>query len=541
MIKRLLAIGFVLLMASACVTPGPLRTTKVIPPSVSAPVSIAALQRCKDPACLLELAKTQNTKTHEFENKIAKVAFAATHILLDEEAEALAIIDNIDGKGFQNLFYKNFGSIDKDKVNKFIADTQRWENVELPLPESILGRNEEYDTLYAFFLAINGEAERAFGLAQTLKKKENRYKILYILSLHALKDKDFTGALKFARELGGNIKSSTSRARALSLIYYQYYKEGFQAEALQQIEEMNYLFDKDGARAGIALAMAEESVYDPAIKLSQKILSQKMRLLAYEGILSALAAKGELEFIHQIIAETNETDRNKLSYPRIVGAFANSGHLDLAEEFLGTVPDDTQTIYSLSLLGKFTGNITYFQQALVLAKELQQREETKLMKGTLALSIDMAQAGYLEESIKTLHLYKIPAIRKISRNLLFAFLHKSPLAPKDYSPLLDMAEQDLNGSQPEEYNQILTNTTKLMLVNHADLEGINRYLKLVDRVKNPFNRQSLYGRVIPHLAYLGEFDRVNAMINSMTHTMPRIYAILRLAEFHILKKKIETI
>lgn len=541
MIKRLLAIGFVLLTASACITPGSFRTSRVIPPSVSPPISTADLQLCKDAACLLNLAKAQNTQTHEFEGKIAKVAFAATHILLEEEAEALAIVDSIDGKGFKDLFYKNFGSIDKDKVNKFIADTQRWENIDLPLPESLLGRNEEYDTLYAFFLAINGEAERAFGLSQTLKKKANRYKILYILALHALKDNDFEGALKFARELGGNIKSATSRSRALSLIYYQYYKEGFQAEALQQIEEMSYLFDKDGARAGIALAMAQEGIYEPAIQLSQKILSQKMRLLAYEGILSALAVNGELEFVRQVIAETNETDRSALSYPRIISAFAKSGHLDLAEDLLRNAPDDTQTIYSLSQLGKVTGDITYFQQALVLAKELQSREDTKLMKGTLALSIDMAQAGYLEESIKTLHLYKPPLIRKITRDLIFSSLHKSPRVPKDYNPILDMAEQDLNGSRPEEYNQILKNATKLMLVNRADLDGINRYLKLVDRVENPFNRQSLYGRVIPHLAYLGEFDRVYTMISSMTHTMPRIYAILRLAEFHILKKKINTI
>ncbi len=540
MAYRLILVGLLSIFLSGCVTGG-LFNPRSIPPTTSTPISKEVIAACRNTACLLTLAKSQNSYTHEFENQLAKVGFAATHILQGEETEAIAIIDGMNNDSVRSIFYRNFGAIDKGKIDKFIADTQRWENVDLPLPASLLGRNEDYDTLYAFFLAIGGDFESAARLVKTLKLVTNKNKVYYLLALHALKDRDVETALRFASEIKGDIKSRNSRPRIYSLIYNSMYKTGDRQAALAAIDRLNYIHDKDGARAGIAIAMASENALDQAIDLTSSIVTQRIRLIAYSGMLRHYAGKGALDQIDRIIKNVLHTDKDDIPYPQVVSALAATNHLPEAEDFLQDIPNDVQTIYALSELGKVTGDSSYFQQSLVLAKALQDREDTKLMKGTLSLAANMAQAGYFDESVRTLHIYKQPVLRKISRELIFKSLHSSPYTPKEYETILDFAEQDLLASDPKEYDQILKNATKLMLVNRADLASLKRYLKLVDRVSNKFNRETLYGRVIPHLAYLGEMDQVNSMIAGMTHTMPRIWALLRLAEFHILKAKINTI
>lgn len=533
---RLLSFVVLAFLISGCGSIGFFKPA-TIPPSVSNSIPKTVLESCSDARCLLSFAKAQNIHSNKFERDLAKVGFAATHILLEEERQALTIIDSIQNEGIKAIFYKNFGSIDKDKISRFIADTQRWENVELPLPKSLLGNNENYDTLYAFFLALGGDHQGAYRLAKTLRLPTNRNKVLYLLTLHALKDQQFDQAFAFAEE----IQSRVSRPRAYSFIYNALYKSGAQQLALDKVDTLNFSHDKDGARAGIAIAMASENAVVPALKITNSITTLPMRLFSYAGMLKYFALKGDLEQVQYVIEDVVFTDRQKIPYAHIVGSFAAGGHLVEAEEFLQDIPDDVQTIYALSELGKITGDSSYFQQSLVLAKAVQDREDSKFMKGTISLAANMAQAGFFEESIKTLHIYKRPLLRRVSRELIFKSLHSSPHTPKDYQTILDFTEQDLNSSEQNEYDQILKNATKLFLVNRADLKSLNRYLKLVDRVENKFNRETLYGRILPHLAYLGETDKTNEIIASMTHTMPRIWALLRLAEFHVLKKKINTI
>ncbi|WP_025898644.1 hypothetical protein [Sneathiella glossodoripedis] len=550
-VYRFIILGIMVTLLSGCVTPqtffgraaySPVKQT-VYPPSVSPALKAEDLADCNSSQCLLSLAKTQNLQTNKFEKMIAKTGFATTHVLMGEDDAAISLVDSIDNESVRNIFYSNFGAIDKDRIVKFLVDTQRWENVDLPLPASLLGRNEDYDTLYAFFLALGGDMEGSARLAKTLKKPDNRNRVNYLLALRSLEKKNFDSALHYARQIEGRMTSATkpSRQRLYIFIYQSMYLSGDKERALDAAENTVFLSDKDAIRAGISIALVKLDSLDAALKMIQGLYNPMMREIAYSNILNLFARKGELDQIQLVLRHMPAASRNKLKYAGIVAKLASNGHLPQAEDFLQDIPNDVETIYALSEMGKYTGDSSYFQQSLLLAKELQDRQDSDLMRGTISLAGNMAQAGFFEESVKTLHLYKKPIYRKISRELIFKSLFKSPDTPKDYKTLLDFAEQNLNASKPDEYNQILKNTTKLMLVNHADLAGINRYLKLVDRIENRFNRENLYGRILPHLAYLGEQQKANQIIMDMTHTMPRINALLRLAEFHILKKKLNTI
>ncbi|WP_169568820.1 tetratricopeptide repeat protein [Sneathiella limimaris] len=530
---------------SACVTPGNSlygsRTQEVIPPSISQVLAPSEVGTCADARCYMDLAKTQLSYGNRFEQDSARVAFAATHILLDEETEALDILSNIKIKKFEQIFYKNFGQIEKNKINKFIIDTQRWENVDLPLPESLIGRNEEYDTLYAFLLALNGEIDAANALSKGFKDKGNRDKVLFLLCLKALDSKEYGAAQNFAKELAPAGRNKQARSKAFTIIHNKLYQEGLKAEAFESLQALNFQSDKDAAHAGIAIALAGDEQLEAALTLVDKIITSFPRKLAYEGILHLYAERGDLDQIRYIIGELPYNYRDDLSYVKLVANFAKSGHLDEAEDLLAEIPNDKETIYSLSQLGKVTGEMSYFQQAMVLASERQKQEGHKVIQGLVFLSSDLAHAGYFSESIKTLHMYKIPPLRKLVRELVFSSAFNSPNKPIQYEDIMQIAEQDMKLSRSEEYGQILKNATKLMLVNRASLEGIDRYLKATEQVSNTFLREELQGQIIPALAYLGEFDRVNKLVSGMTHTMPRILALLRLSRFHIFKDKIETI
>lgn len=536
---RVFSLFLLLMTLSACVSTGGIFGQPRIAKTV--PLSKNIIDQCEDAPCLVKLAEAEKVKGQLVEKELATAAIASTHILMGDESKGLSLLDTINDQKVRNIFFKNYGSIDKGKINKFIADTQRWENVDIPLPKSLLGKHEDYDTLYAMFLLLNREVEQARRLAYSLRKDVNRNKILYYVAMNHLKADDYVQAIEIAGKMAGSSDGRHSRPRALAVIFNKMYLQSQTDGLLDRAKGFHTTSERDGAKAGIAVAMSELGQMDGAMALARDILQQTIRIRAYGEILSQTAKRGNLSKVKSLIGTVEEYDKEKISYPKITNAFAAAEHIEEAEAFLSLIPNDKQTIYSLSGLGKITRDITYFQQALVLAKNLQEQEKSRLMKGTLFISGDMAKAGYYEEAIKTYHGFKSPLLRKITRSVIYSSLYNSPLAPRDYGEILDLAELDMASSEPIEYELILKTATKFFLVDKADLAGIDRYLTLIEQVPNESQREVLQGRIIPHLAYLGEFDKINQIISKMNYTLPRILTLLRLAEFHVLKGKLNTI
>jgi len=505
-------------------------------------ISIDTLQRCTDTRCLIELAKQENKKSSAVNTQLGNAMLAETLFMFDAEKEALDTLSTINDSKVLSAFYGGFGSISKGKINKFLADTQRWENVEVPLPKSLLGRNVQFDNLYVMLLIINQQFELATKIADELPYTLAKNQIYLNLTKALLKKKRYEDAWDMAYKIKGDSKEETGRrAQAVSHVLFSLYRYGDRTDALNKLSNIYSLPVKNGGRIAIAMAMAAEGDVEPALKLLDRTNNRGVKQLGYNGILQEVATRGDLKMVEQLLTRKESSTLPDAFYSRLITSFTRSKHVDEAVRFLDQIPTDKAMIYALSELGRTTKNITYFQQALILAKKLNSEKGKPWMQGSVFISGDMAGAGYAKEAILTLHENKQKLIRILIRPVIFTSLFNSGTAPKDYDDILDLAELDMDKSTYMEFNQILSMASRFFIVEKGNPAAIERYLRMVNQVMDQKDRELLRSKVIPHLAFLGEFERVNQIIANMDYTVPRIAAMMRLAKFHILKKNLNTI
>ncbi len=538
---RILLIIAVLSVLSGCVTFKGFNTAsraKGFDYSQSPRISSAVLNACNDPICLLDLAANEIKDAKPIEKEISYSIFAATYLKLNREKDGLHFLDKVKSKKVLDTFYGSFGSINKGKINKFLADTQRWQSAEIPLPKVLLGRHDKFDKLFATFLIINRQYEDALRVIDTLDHTLSKNAIYYQLTQAMVKEKRFEDAWKLAGKLKFGTKKQ-NKAKAITLVLHGQYRAGEKKEALDKLAGLTSTFEINSAKAGIAIAMAEDGHEEDALRLLDEIDKQNIRGVGYGGMIIHAAKKGELDTVRSLLEHADGKKIKASFYTKILSAFAKAGHIDTAIEFAGSIPSDIATIYALAELGAITKDEKYFRQALILATE--GKKASSVRKRSFGIASKMAQAGFLKEAILTLHNYDNEKIRPLVRLLVFSSVFGSITVPTDPVEVVDLAELDMSLSEPSEYKQILKINARFMLVDRSKIEAIDKYLALVAQVQKKSDRDYLQGRIIPHLAFLGEFEKANNLIAGMDYTVHRISAMIRFANFHIFKKTLGTI
>jgi hypothetical protein len=540
---RFLALIPLFFALTACVTPGSNGYRGYVASEQelqSRPISLESLNNCRDEQCLFILAEQESYKAHRTQKDIINVSLAETLFSMKAEQQALGYLSRVNSAQLKNRFYVSFGAFDKGKVNKYFSDRQRWQQSEVPLPKSLLGQNDRFDSLYAAFLIFNQEFEQARIIAQKLKSSKKRNQLLLLLVKGQLSKKKFDDAWSTANSIRPEQKTLV-REEAIALVAAALYINGKKDDAFTNINNMISAYWKSSANAGIVIAMASQNKLNDALVLLSKIKDKKIKTYALSGILLSLAKQGDVKTINQLLASQDESLNVSKLYPNLIFKMAKSGHIEPAKELLQSAPTDKSTVFALSKLGAATADTTYFQRALILANETKQDNKLETLQLSLSIASDMASIGLLEDSVRTLHTNLDTGQRSLSRLLIFSGLFNSLKVPKDYDRILDVAELDIKKSTPNEYFIILNNLSRFLFVDKATLAGIDRYLSLTNSVPNKQHQEILRAKIIPHLAYLGEIDRANQLIHSFKNTAVRVSAILRLANFHIIKKNINTI
>lgn len=541
---RFVALFLVSVILAGCITPDgrfmPIRQT-VKSPSVSDRISTEELRNCNDAACFVKLAEQENNKIwFGKEKEIGYTHMAVANIHLDREAEAIKLISKVDDKKIRKSFFSSFGSINEGKIIRFLIESQKWDNVEIPLPAAFLGQHPNFDKLYAFFLMVDERYDEALAIAERLDNAKDKDAVYYRLTKLFLARKQYDKAIATAQKFTSRNKKGL-RAQSIALIISKMYLNGEEEQAKALSEAFSSSFERDVALTGLAFAQTQQINLPEALENVSKVQDAKVKSIGYRGVMLHLAEQGDITALLRMLDSSEAPKIRDKDYRRFVRLLSKGGYIFEAEQFIEKMPSEKLTIDALAMLGGETGDRSYFRQAEVLTEKLKETDYKAANSRSFPIALNLVKAGYPSEAIDALHNYNTAFIRTIARVVIFSDIFRNKKAAQDYNRVLDFAEKDMSLSAYGEYRQILKIAAGFFYVDRADSKAINRYLDMVERAPNKWDREYLQMQVIPHLLFLGETTRAYDLVSKMDHTIYRVQALTRIANFHRIKKHLNKV
>lgn len=497
--------------------------------NTSPQISIDEISECEAANCLIELAKKEASKSvNDFEKDVAYEFIISSLFRSGRDKQALRLLNSMARKHSKARYLGQFRYITNYENDRFDTDDQFWQGVEVDMPSILVGHSELYDTYYAGWLVYKKEYEKAIELAKTIKNPDLRGYVYHRLAPALYKDDRLADAKSVSIHLGKTISNS--------LLIQQIFKKGKEQRVLDTFPEFSSSYELDNAKASFAILLAADGEIDLAVSEIKKIGDRDIRIAAYTNLLAELAYRNKFSIIENLLSSELSDLASMIDYRKTVVALLTHGKIDNAVRLAEIMHSPIKKFQVLSVIGAYTGDYKYFLAIL------KHHQETNRYPGNMELiTVDMMYGGYLNEAVKFLGVITDVQKRLETRRYLFMSTFHSNKGPKNYTKLIEIFEDDITTERPYLKESILRYAANLMLVNLTkSREPLERFQAMANKIRGHKDREKAQAHIIPHYAYLGDFDKVYRIISNINHTYLRVRALTRLADFYTYGKMVKS-
>lgn len=260
--------------------------------------------------------------------------------------------------------------------------------------------------LAAEWLQFSG-VDSAMQIVNTVADPVERFKFLSpilenIRSENANKDIDLLAPLLHeAESLARTIPSTADRDQAWNVIANTYAKLGQSQTALQTIEQIQSVEQKQQTLIDVADKLARNLQPDLALSLVKNLPNNLVQQVVYDSIQSYLK-NGKLEAAQSLQGRLSPTYRNFVLADLAKG-FAKAGHTTKALKLLQQVTETRWQLESFILIVKQFLDVGDLEQALVFAQQMPQSSEADISsKASLLeeIAIAYAESGQYDKSLQ---------------------------------------------------------------------------------------------------------------------------------------------
>jgi len=249
--------------------------------------------------------------------------------------------------------------------------------------------------------------ESAMQIVNTIADPVERFKglspiLANIRSENASKDIDLlVPLLHEAESLARKIPSTADRDQAWNVIANTYAKLGQAQTALQTIEQIQSVEQKQQTLIDVADNLARNDNPDLALSLIKNLPNNLVQQVVYDSI-QAYLKNGKLEAAQSLQGRLSPTYRNFVLADLAKG-FAKAGHTTKALKLLQQVTETRWQLESfISIINQFI-DVGDLEQALVFAQQMPQSSEPDIAsKASLLeeIAIAYAESGQYEKSLQ---------------------------------------------------------------------------------------------------------------------------------------------
>ena len=497
--------------------------------NISSRISIEEISKCKTANCLIDLARQEVSKSEsDFEKKVANEFIVSSLLRSGDDAQALELLNDMKLWSYKAGYLGSFRYFTNVENDRFDTDDQFWEDVEVDMPSILVGQNEVYDTLYAGWLVYKKQYKKAIELANSFKAASFRRYVYYLMAPALYKD----GRLADAKAATSHLPETIDN----SILIQQIFKKGKELNVLDTFPEITSDFDLDNAKAGFAILLAVDGKFDIGVSEIENIGNRKIRIAAYTNLLAELASRNKFRSIEQLVTSGMSGLANIISYRKAVVEMLHRGKIDNADRLVEIIASPKKKMQVLSVIGAFTGDYKYFLRIFEdYGKEYRQPGNMGM------IAIDMMLGGYLKEAVKSLNIIDDDRERWKARHELYRRTSHSSKRPKDYVKLIEIFEDEILTDKAYLNEITLKYAADLMLVNRtATREPLERFQVMANRIEDQKDREEAQALVIPHYAYIGDFQEAYRIISEIDHTYLRVRALTRLADFYTYGKMVKS-
>lgn len=489
--------------------------------SLSPRISIEEISKCKAANCLTDLAKQEASKSESRHEKNVADGFIISSLFRSgHDEQALEMLNNMKWKSAKAVYLGNFRLVTNFENDRFDTYDQFWEGVEVDMPSILVGHSELYDLYYAGWLVYKKQYKKAIELAKTFKTASFKRYVYHRMARTLYKEGRLADAKAATSHLAETVENS--------ILIQQIFIKGKQQNVLDSFPEFTSDYELDNAKAGFAILLAVDGKIEVAVSEIENIGDRKTQIAAYTNLLEELASRKKFLIIENLVASGLSGLANEIDYGNTVIGILSRGNIDNAVRLAEIMPDPRQKMKALSVIGGYTGEYKYFLEILeYYDKGYQHPGNMETIVG------NMMFGGYLKEAVKSLSIIDDVQERLETRRALFLKTFHSSKRPKEYIELMEIFEDDITTERPYLKVSILKYAADLMLVNRTtSREPLERFQAMANGIEGQKGREEANALVIPHFAYLGDFEEVYRIISEIDHTYLRVYALTRLADFY---------
>lgn len=517
MIKKLFSVG-VFLSFGIFISTTPILANPWSPTS-SPRLDIKSLETCDNAECLIDLAIKEAVKAkNRFEKNLISSDIAVALYAAGEVDAAIAYFEtNLNVKNQNSILTHRALLFGRGELRLLGQDRSWWKEDNFPLPKEFVGRSMLFDLRYAELMALTGDYSEALRAAEGIDDQEKRDLILFIIASIQL---DQNASLEAVKTFGKMTKLPAGSAKLMLDLLRQTSK---QASLDHIISLASHKFKSMFTTAAGILALTDYSPGRLQRILLNEIEEDESREAAFNLMLHSSAKSGNEEHLKALLEMDLGKKIDPEEYGEIFSLLLKDNRMDLARTLAGKAPDAEKATLAWGEIAAYSKDPDDFSRAFEFHERMCCREKDELK---ISMARFLARAGFFRKAVEVLNVKTTVKQRVQPRYDMYSDILNSDKLRSNTPEILDAVEYDYkHETLPRLKSDILKYGARLIDIDRSSTS-------ILSRLSSIAGKKAVTKYLIPHYAYIGDFNTVHKYITSLSLTKERVRALTTLANFY---------
>ncbi len=487
--------------------------------SSSPRLDIKVIETCDNAECLIDLAiKEAATAKNRFEKNLISSDIATALYAAGNVDAAISYFEtNLNAKNQNYILTHRALLFGRGELRLLGQDRSWWMEDNFPLPKEYVGRSILFDLRYAELMALQGDYSQALRAAEGIDDQEKRDLILFIIASIQL---DQNASLEAVKTFGKMTKLPAGSAKLVLDLLRQASKQA----SLDHITSLaSHKFKSMFAMAAGILALTDYSPGRLQRLLFDEIEEDGSREAVFKLMLNSSVKSGNEEHLKALFEMELGEKLDPEEYGEIFSLLLKDNRIDLAQNLASKAPDAEKATLAWGEIAAYTKDPDDFSRAFEFYERACCRANDNLK---ISMARFLTRAGFFRKAVELLNDKMTVKQRVQPRYDMYSDILNTKKLRSNTSEILDAVEYDYkHETLPRLKSDILKYGARLIDIDRSSTS-------ILTRLSSIAGKKAVTKYLIPHYAYIGDFNTVHKYIASLTLTKERVRALTTLANFY---------